>query len=84
MLSAVTYKSNWWGFIGKRLMIAAVAFFVISFMIFIVIHLDHEVYSYKFMGNITEPLIVQYIHWLEDFFKGNWGYSIIGDSFYSK
>jgi len=28
------YKSNWWGFIGKRVLIAAVAFFVISFMIF--------------------------------------------------
>jgi ABC-type dipeptide/oligopeptide/nickel transport system permease component len=29
-----TYKSNWWGFIGKRVLIAVAAFFVITFLLF--------------------------------------------------
>jgi len=36
MYNIYTYKSNWWGFVAKRLLIAVVAFFVISCLLFIV------------------------------------------------
>jgi ABC-type dipeptide/oligopeptide/nickel transport system permease component len=38
MLSAYTYKSNWWGFIGKRVLIAVVAFFVLSMLLYVAFH----------------------------------------------
>jgi peptide/nickel transport system permease protein len=34
MYKVYTYKSNWWGFIGKRALIAVAAFFVITFLVF--------------------------------------------------
>jgi hypothetical protein len=77
MYYAQAYKSNWWGFIGKRVLIVLVAFFVISFLIFMIIHLDHEVYFYYGMGNPHDSYLVQYFKWLFDFFTGDWGYSIL-------
>jgi|WetSurMetagenome_2_1015567.scaffolds.fasta_scaffold582249_1 peptide/nickel transport system permease protein len=34
MYSTYTYKSNWWGFIGKRVLITVFVFIVFSFVVF--------------------------------------------------
>jgi len=38
MLSVYTYKNNWWGYIGKRVLIAMVVFFVLSMLLYIAFH----------------------------------------------
>jgi|WetSurMetagenome_2_1015567.scaffolds.fasta_scaffold186178_2 ABC-type dipeptide/oligopeptide/nickel transport system permease component len=38
MLNAYTYKSNWWGFVGRRMLIAVLAFFVLSMLAYIAFH----------------------------------------------
>jgi|WetSurMetagenome_2_1015567.scaffolds.fasta_scaffold73393_3 ABC-type dipeptide/oligopeptide/nickel transport system permease component len=35
MFNAQTQRSNWWGFIGKRVVFAVIAFLVMSFSMFI-------------------------------------------------
>jgi peptide/nickel transport system permease protein len=43
------FRSNWWGFIGKRVLIAVVVFFVITLVVFCNIRLSHsEVYYYSY------------------------------------
>jgi peptide/nickel transport system permease protein len=94
MEAVYTYKSNWWGFISKRILIAVIAFFVISFMIFYIIHLNPPLPMYgdwmtlenikdlRHKIGIDAPLIVQYFRWIGDFFTGNWGESWMGYSWY--
>jgi hypothetical protein len=93
MLSVYTYKSNWWGYIGKRVLIAAVAFFVITFAVSLTISsamyplpinvtVDGEQIVFYVYPDISNAQI--YVDWLGDFFTGNWGYSLYPESFYSK
>jgi peptide/nickel transport system permease protein len=93
MLSVYTYKSNWWGFIAKRVLIALVAFFVISFAILFTIsypfhdikfnpseHIAIDPPLYILVGvqlGYNDPYIKQYFRWLGDFFTGEWGHSYI-------
>jgi ABC-type dipeptide/oligopeptide/nickel transport system permease component len=44
MEAVLTYRSNWWGYISKRFLIAVIAFFIISLMIFFFIHLTVDEY----------------------------------------
>jgi peptide/nickel transport system permease protein len=96
MEAILTYRSNWWGFVAKRLLIAAVVFFVISLMIFYPIY-SQPLYD-PLLGNespaaynqfekdyITNrsPLITKYYHWLGHFLTGKWGTSLMSDSYYS-
>jgi peptide/nickel transport system permease protein len=91
MLSAITYKSNWWGFIGKRVLIAMVVFLVISFIFFSIseqaiwsfIYIDatpgadwSRMYNeIKKQTGLDKPRILRYTHWLEGFLTGDWGNS---------
>jgi ABC-type dipeptide/oligopeptide/nickel transport system permease component len=34
MENVYTYKSNWWGFIGKRVLIAVLVFFLFTFFVY--------------------------------------------------
>jgi dipeptide transport system permease protein len=38
MYTAQTQRSNWWGFISKRVVFAVIAFFVILLLFFLVVH----------------------------------------------
>ncbi len=44
MEAAVTYKGNWWGYVLKRVLIAVITFFLISLMIFSILHFDDDQY----------------------------------------
>jgi ABC-type dipeptide/oligopeptide/nickel transport system permease component len=44
MFSAVIYKSNWWGFISKRVLITVVAFFILTLAIFYALHYTERNY----------------------------------------
>jgi ABC-type dipeptide/oligopeptide/nickel transport system permease component len=92
MEAVYTYKSNWWGFISKRLLIAMIAFFVISVLVFFPIQIasshnpflnieNHPPISPKRVYFITErSLFSQYLYWVGGIFTGDWGNSIIGHS----
>jgi ABC-type dipeptide/oligopeptide/nickel transport system permease component len=57
MTMPITLKSNWWEYIVKRVFIAVIAFFVISFTFFMLIQ-DAET-SYimdRFRGDPIQPL----------------------------
>ena len=93
MLSAVTYKSNWWGFIGKRVLIAMLAFFMISFAVLFtisypyrVIKFDppqHKIFDFPQSVIISDqlgyddPMVTQYFRWLGGVFSGDWGNSLM-------
>ena len=93
MFYTQTYKSNWWGFIGKRLLVTVIAFFVISFLIFFTIQVNlppplllsdppGTMSKEEVVRSIQESceytgLIFLYFRWVGDFFTGDWGYSII-------
>jgi ABC-type dipeptide/oligopeptide/nickel transport system permease component len=38
MLSANTSRSNWWGFIGKRVLIAGITFLIITMLVYVAFH----------------------------------------------
>jgi ABC-type dipeptide/oligopeptide/nickel transport system permease component len=57
MLSAVTYKSNWWGFIGKRVLIALVAFLFISFIFFTLAELPSDLLGANYIS--VSPLVTR-------------------------
>ena len=94
MEAVVTYKSNWWGFIGKRMLIAVVAFFIISLFIFVLVNWNSEEIYYYFPPSMTleeihnflrdsgvfQPLTVKYWHWISSFFGEDWGNSILRHS----
>jgi ABC-type dipeptide/oligopeptide/nickel transport system permease component len=82
MEAVLTYKSNMWSYILKRVSIAVLAFFVISFLIFSFINVAESSEVGPKLPN--ESLFIQYHRWLGDFFTGDWGESILGDSYYSK
>jgi peptide/nickel transport system permease protein len=52
MLSAYTYKSNWWGFIGKRVLIAVLAFLLFTLLVYFF------VVAYPFNPKAEGPLIL--------------------------
>jgi ABC-type dipeptide/oligopeptide/nickel transport system permease component len=97
MEAAVTYKSNWWGYISKKVFIVVIAFFVISFSTFYILHsyeppimsdpppqseaeyekiVEQMEQIRERLGLTQPPLIIQYFHWMGDFFTGNWGESL--------
>jgi ABC-type dipeptide/oligopeptide/nickel transport system permease component len=83
-----TYKNNWWGFISKRLFIAVIAFFIISFILFLLIHTyfydpfsilsvtPEQLKALAHKMGWDRPLIIQYFQWIGNFFTGNWGRSL--------
>jgi len=88
MEAVYSYKSNWWGFVSKRLLIAVIAFFVISIVIFFLLILSSPNEVYPFLSPqhensiimdehwLDKPLSAQYFQWIGDFFTGNWGESL--------
>jgi peptide/nickel transport system permease protein len=97
MLYVYTYKSNIRAYLLRRVLIAIIAFFVISFVIFSIIHLPGEetIYlpSYMDMGavernlkeyNWSDPLIINYARWMGNIFRGDLGESLINYSYYLK
>jgi peptide/nickel transport system permease protein len=93
MYTAQTYRSNWWGFIGKRILIAVVVFLVISFLILFTLaspyhSIIYVVPVYPLMDSpeslyvnqhmhYDDPYLSQFCRWLGNFFTGNWGDSFI-------
>ncbi len=97
MINTHISKHNIRDFVIRRVLIAVIAFFAISLMIFSIIHLpgDEMIYlpSYVDMGaverymeeyNWNDPLIFNYARWMGNIFRGDFGESIMGDSYYSK
>jgi peptide/nickel transport system permease protein len=98
MEAAYTYKSNWWGYVSKRLFMAVIAFIIISLLIFIILNYEDSPTGifypnftkveletlYMQLGIDTSPLVVRYFHWMGNFFNGNWGESYYGYSYYFK
>jgi peptide/nickel transport system permease protein len=95
-----TYKSNWWGFTGKRVLIAAAVFFIFSLFVFINVNetrqrdTDMSLLSQQIEGldNILvrdkhvldTPVSVQFFRFMGGMFTGDWGESLYPESFYSK
>jgi peptide/nickel transport system permease protein len=90
MYNALTYKSNWWGYIFKKFLITIVVFLVISILAFSLVRIgDFPNYAFWRMDLVTvdtineiihengwdQPYITQYFQWLGGFFTGNWGIS---------
>jgi peptide/nickel transport system permease protein len=85
MYDVYTYKCNWWGFIGKRVAIAVMAFLVISYLFFLAVNWNPPVYSFPPSATLEDirgffheqgldqPKLVRYFNWMGDFFSGDWG-----------
>jgi len=100
MEATFIYRSNWWGYIGKRVLIAIIVFFMVSLMIFYITNyqgLYIEIFPgpknissaqleklYEQLGVDTSPLIVRYFRYMGDFFTGDWGKSLYDESYYFK
>jgi hypothetical protein len=84
-------------YIVRCVMIAVITFFFVSFIVFSLITIDksHEIVDWfpvsydqfeadfqEYLRLIREPLIIKYFRWLGDLFTGDWGYSLLGDSYY--
>jgi peptide/nickel transport system permease protein len=85
------YRSKWWGYIGKKALIAVVAFFVISFIFFSLSVLNlptgNETFSLspivtldQLLGCIEEyhlrdNVITRYFYWMGDIIRGDPGKS---------
>ena len=93
----LTYKSNMRDYIIRRVLFTIVAFLIISMFIFFSIELTRpypkfgdgeltkeEVNSLLEKYGWDKGLIVQYFEWIGDFFTGDLGTSLVGDSYYSK
>jgi peptide/nickel transport system permease protein len=91
MFDAQPYRSNWWGYIEKRVLIAVVAFLVVSIAIFTFFFFckDSSMLKIapKFMPDNTKgleyviptyiPFPEQYFRWLGGIFTGDWGHSLV-------
>jgi peptide/nickel transport system permease protein len=87
MLNAYTYKSNWWRFVGKRVLIAVVAFLLFTLLISLAVNRNppfisltpvtsvEQIEEYVHSQGWDTPLIVRYFRWLGGFFTGEWGNS---------
>jgi ABC-type dipeptide/oligopeptide/nickel transport system permease component len=86
MLSVYKYKSNWWGFIGKRVRIAAIAFIAVTILMTmsmmpkpVVITITPNTTPEELENlrqNYDQKFYPRsYFPYLGDFFTGNWGYS---------
>jgi peptide/nickel transport system permease protein len=90
MFYAQTQRSNWWGFIGKRVFITVIAFFVLTLVIFTAIYVlppfapeismspivnFTEMKAFSHEVGLDLPLPVQYFRWLGQIFTGDWGHS---------
>jgi len=87
MYNVYTYKSDWWGFVAKRVLIAVVAFVVITLLVSLAVNRNppyfgltpvtsiEEIEEYVHSQGWDTPLIGRYFHWLGDFFTGEWGNS---------
>jgi|WetSurMetagenome_2_1015567.scaffolds.fasta_scaffold24892_6 peptide/nickel transport system permease protein len=89
MYNVYTYKSNWWGFIGKRVLIAVLVFFVITLLVSFAVNRNPSYFSLPPVTSIEQieeyvhsqgwdtPLIIRYFRWMGDFFTGEWGNSLV-------
>jgi len=94
MEAVYTYKSNWWGYIGKRVLIAVIAFVVISLVVFVPIKeaewnesespflISSSTIDEQLIKEYNEPLIISYFRWMGGFFTGDLGESLLGNSHY--
>jgi ABC-type dipeptide/oligopeptide/nickel transport system permease component len=80
-----TYKSNWWGFIGKRVLIALLVLLVALSSIILLVQSNAQLPDGDYMSTGTfdsalhelgldTPLITRYYKYLTGFFIGDWGY----------
>lgn len=85
------------GYVFRRVLVAVIAFFIISLIIFWVVHLsgDETVFlpSYIDMGAVernrqvydwSDPLIINYARWMGNIFRGDLGESLMNASYYAK
>ncbi len=97
MEAVYRYRSNWWGYIGKRVLLAIVVFFVISLMIFSIINLDlggeighlpinpsPDMMEMMEQMGFYDSFITRYFKWVGSIFQGDFGESIMGESYYTK
>jgi ABC-type dipeptide/oligopeptide/nickel transport system permease component len=95
MEAVYTYRSNWWGYILKHVLITVIAFFIISFLIFSIINLDLDGNIGLFPLNpspemtelmkqlgLYDSFITKYFKWIGRIFTGDWGESIYSESHY--
>jgi ABC-type dipeptide/oligopeptide/nickel transport system permease component len=88
MYNVYTYKSNWWRFVGKRVLIAVVAFFVITFLIFSLNRLfvspsdtylppltNEQLERLRHIETYDRPGYKLYYLWIKGFFTGYFGYA---------
>jgi ABC-type dipeptide/oligopeptide/nickel transport system permease component len=86
MYYAQAYRSNWWGFIGKRVLIAVVLFFILTPIIFFSVNSGDPptisvgpvapVETYKSVLHYLgwdQPLLVRYFRWMGGIFMGDLG-----------
>jgi ABC-type dipeptide/oligopeptide/nickel transport system permease component len=83
-------RSNWWGFISKRVMFAVVAFFVISILLFVFTQMFFindplrgwetfppvPTHEVREALGLNSPLMSQFFHWMGGFFTGDLGFSL--------
>ena len=79
------------------MLIAVIAFVVISFLIFFLINLDldgnighfpinpsPEMVDLMKQWGFYDSVITKYLKWMGGFFSGDWGESLLGSSHYSE
>lgn len=89
------YRNNFGGYAIKRLMIAVITFFIISIIVFLIFNLDLDS-NYGLIPinplpekiakelHLNESLIIKYFRWMDNFFTGNFGESLMPASYYSE
>jgi ABC-type dipeptide/oligopeptide/nickel transport system permease component len=98
--NVIVYKHNMCGFVIRRVLIAVITFFILSFIIFVLITVAksrditdpfpiglNKQFDTDFQEYIRlqkEPYLIKYFRWIGDIFMGDFGESLIGNSFYSK
>jgi len=97
MYNVCTYKSNMPAYVLRRVLVAVIAFFVISLLIFYSFHHEQprllpyiglpqaeEDRLAELLDIDTSPFIIRYVKYMGHFFTGDWGESLMGESYYAE
>jgi oligopeptide transport system permease protein len=90
MYNVYTYKSSMPAYIFRRILVAVIAFFVISFFIFKIFNDAQWSFGGYFpmpgieYENMSDSIFLNYFRWLGAIFTGDWGESLLGESYYLK
>jgi ABC-type dipeptide/oligopeptide/nickel transport system permease component len=86
MYTAQTQRSNWWGFIGKKVVFAVVAFIFVSMLLFVIATPKPVIYhvtpdttkeEYERIRNLANYQVYRnYPQWISGIFQGDFGISI--------